>query len=157
MAAPASPTKFDASANLAAVTAIARRLASDATLSALMTRKVRDDGTIDLNARLAAVHYRFRSRVLSSFADQPAGSERPCIIYVSVEPTRIVAYQRYDDSCDLALVRPPRCPIAQVLVRARAAGAPSPALTDLHYGHVGGALQWSVTIGGLALEIADDC
>ncbi len=157
LAAPASPTEFDASAYLPTATSIARRLASDATLSAFMTSRVPDDGRSDLTARRADVHYRFRSRALSSFAGLPAGSERPCIIYVSVEPTHIVAYQVYDDRCDLALVGPPRCSIAQVLMRARGAGSPSPALTDLHYGHVGGARHWLVTVGELALEIADDC
>ena len=69
--------------------------------------------------------YDFRSVQRSARpADVPrnVAVERPCMVHVEVEPTRVVATVRSSDDCTAKLVRHPSCPFAGVWNQARAAG-----------------------------------
>jgi serine/threonine protein kinase len=118
---------FDPIAFLPKAEALAKELAPDAQLTRFEFDPVFADGHVDLTMAGRDHEYDFRSVERSA---RPAGTprnipvERPCMIHVEVEATRVVATVRTTEDCTAKLVRRPKCRFASVWKQARAAGTP---------------------------------
>src|SRR5262249_38741407 len=114
-AADYDPKHFDPVAYLPKAEALPKQLAPDAHLTRFEFDPVFADGHVDLTMAGRDHEYDFRSVERSA---RPAGTprnipvERPCMIHVEIEPTRVVATVRTTEDCDAKLVRYPKCRFA---------------------------------------------
>jgi hypothetical protein len=121
------PKRFDPVRYLPTALALARRLYPDAKLTRFDFEPVFSDGRVDLTMPGDDRSFWFRSEAASK---RPAGVppnvpvDRPCMIYVELEPGRVTARIVDNDECDDNLVRPPKCGLASVWKQALARGVP---------------------------------
>jgi hypothetical protein len=116
---------FDPVAFLPKAEALAKQLAPDAHLTRFEFDPVFPDGHVDLTMDGRDHEYDFRSVEHSARpTDLPRNVpfERPCMIHIEVEATKVVATVRSTEDCSAKLVRAPHCRFAGVWAQAKAKG-----------------------------------
>jgi serine/threonine protein kinase len=119
--------KVDPMAYLPKAIALAQQLYPDAKLTRFDFTPVRASGVADLTMKDAEGSYWFRSPLHSKRpTDVPRNVpvDRPCMIYVELEPTQVTARIVTNDECNDNLVRVPKCKVADVWKQALAIGVP---------------------------------
>jgi serine/threonine protein kinase len=158
-----SPRRFDLGAFLTRAEQLAKKRHSDAVLERFDAGGVTRDGFVDLSTSGSYVLYRFRSPSQAKRpADLPTNVNHTgkCTVYVSVDKSRIMAFEPDNTPCDSPAPGKPRCSPTQVWVKAEGQGAPK--------GHLAGTLgfwandgekpRWFLTIPpSFSTFFADDC
>jgi serine/threonine-protein kinase len=128
LAADYTAKNFDPVAYLPKALAVAKRLLPDAHLTRFDFDGVYSDGHVDLTAMPDGDRgYQYRSPSASKRSGKHAPNvpeERACMVYIELEPKRIVARVVTSDECNDKLVRDPKCKLATVWKKAIEAGAP---------------------------------
>ena len=127
VAADYDPKNFDPVAYLPKALALARKLYPDAKLTRFDFEPVLSNGRVDMTMPGDDRSYWYRSEAASKRpANVPPNlpHERPCMIYVDLEPTKVTARIVTNDDCDDNLVRDPKCKLGSVWKQALAKGVP---------------------------------